>query len=214
MRAVGRAHGTGMPFARLPLRAAVVCAAGVVAVGGVGVLAGCESEATPPASSSPSATRSTPTGSATPSMSPSPSASPTVEIPAAARQKTDKGAEAFVRYFFDQVNVAWMGPEPGLLARLSDARCEFCAEVGKTSSELAKKGQRYKETPVSVDRFTRQGGAPANQVIFEATITQHPSRIVDAGGSVMKTEKAGEGKSRIGVIWSPDGWRLLGVEVA
>ena len=30
--------------------------------------------------------------------------SATVEVPAAAREKTEKGAEAFVRFFFDQVN--------------------------------------------------------------------------------------------------------------
>ena len=83
----------------------------VVLVAGVTVLSGCQSDATPPATPSPSVTVSS--ASPSPSVSsPSPSASPSVEIPAAARVKSEKGAEAFVRYFFDQVNAAWTDSEP------------------------------------------------------------------------------------------------------
>ena len=46
--------------------------------------------------------------------SPSPSVSASVEVPAAAREKTEKGAEAFVRFFFEQVNQAWTDPDPML----------------------------------------------------------------------------------------------------
>ena len=35
--------------------------------------------------------------------------SASVEVPAAAREKTEKGAEAFVRFFFDQVNAGLDG---------------------------------------------------------------------------------------------------------
>ncbi len=93
-----------MPSGRVR-RPAAVTLAGLVTV--AGVLAGCQSEGTPSATTSPSAsvTSASPSPSAS---SPSPSASASVDIPAAARVKSDKGAEAFVRYFFDQVNTAWM----------------------------------------------------------------------------------------------------------
>ncbi len=93
----------GMPSGRVR-RPAAVTLVGLAVV--VGVLAGCQSEETPPATTSPSAsvTSASPSASAS---SPSPSASASVDIPAAARVKSDKGAEAFVRYFFDQVNTAW-----------------------------------------------------------------------------------------------------------
>ena len=101
-----------MPSGRVRRPAAVTLAGVVGLVAVVGVLAGCESEATPPATTSPSAsvTSASPSPSAS---SPSPSASPSVDIPAAAREKSDKGAEAFVRYFFDQVNLAWTSAGPG-----------------------------------------------------------------------------------------------------
>ena len=78
-----------------------------------GLLAGCQSEATPPPTTSPSASATSATPSASPSSA-TPSPSPSADIPAAARVKSDKGAEAFTRYFFDQVNEAWndAGPRP------------------------------------------------------------------------------------------------------
>ena len=95
-----------MPAGRLRSRAAVVGLAGLLVASGV--LSGCDSEAATPGASSPAASVSSasPSPSAS-SPSPSASASPSVAIPAAARVKSDKGAEAFVRYFFDQVNAAW-----------------------------------------------------------------------------------------------------------
>ena len=44
-----------------------------------------------------------------------------MDIPAAAREKTEKGAEAFVRYFFDQVNARMDYARRRLIEALSDA---------------------------------------------------------------------------------------------
>ena len=119
----------GMPFARPPLAAAVALVGVLV---GAGVVAGCDSEAAPPATPSPSVTGTgTGTGgSPSPSMtSPSPSVSATVEVPAAAREQTEKGAEAFVRFFFDEVNQAWTKPASGLVAGQSESGCQFCLKT-------------------------------------------------------------------------------------
>jgi hypothetical protein len=177
------------------------------------VLSGCQSDATPPATTSPSA--SVTSASPSPSVSsPSPSASASVEVPAAARVKSEKGAEAFVRYFFDQVNAAWMRPDPVLLEPLSDPKCQFCNEVEKTSRQLAQDGHRYSDSPVSLSQLKREPGAPVDQVIFKTVITQHAANVVDGSGRVISTDQAGRGESRIGVRWTAGGWRMVGVEVA
>ncbi|HWO50714.1 MAG TPA: DUF6318 family protein [Ornithinibacter sp.] len=199
-----------MPSGRVT-RAAAVTLAGLVTV--PAVLAGCQSEGTPSATTSPSASLTSASPSASTS-SPAPSASASVDIPAAARVKSDKGAEAFVRYYFEQINAAWMRPEPGLIANLSDPKCEFCSQVEKTSVQLAKDGQRYRENPVSLGKLSGQTDAPANQVIFAGVITQHPASVVDSSGRVVSTDQAGRGKSRIGLKWTSSGWRMVGVEVA
>ena len=79
---------SGMPYAALALLVA-------------GTLGACESEEPPMASPSPTAST---TASPSPSAMPTPSASASSDIPAAAREKSEKGAEAFVRYFIEQVS--------------------------------------------------------------------------------------------------------------
>ncbi len=63
------------------------------------VLGGCQSEEPPPTSPSPTVSPST----ASPPASATPSPTPTEgEIPAAAREKSEKGAEAFARFYIEQ----------------------------------------------------------------------------------------------------------------
>ena len=96
-------RSTRMPFAGPSVAAAVALGAAVV-------LGGCQSEETPPTPSpTPSGTVSSASPSASGSGSPSPAESS--DVPAAAREKTEEGAEAFVTYFFDQVNRGWTTAE-------------------------------------------------------------------------------------------------------
>src|SRR5918993_149978 len=106
------------------------------------LLSGCQAEETPSAGPSPSASSGSPSASPA-STSPSPSASPSSEIPAAAREKSETGAEAFTRFFFDQVNVAWTEPRPGLIGSLSDPDCQFCAKTEDRAAELERAEERY-----------------------------------------------------------------------
>jgi hypothetical protein len=177
------------------------------------MLSGCQAEETPPAGASPSAGSGSASASPSPT-SPSPSASPSSAVPPAAREKSEAGAEAFVRYFFDQVNVAWTEPRPGLIASLSDPACEFCADVEQTSVDLAQQSERYNERAVSLGDVARRAGAPQDQYFFEVLVIQHAAEVVDQRGKVVRTDEAGQGASLVGVKWTQEGWRLLGVEVA
>ena len=176
----------------------------------VGVLAGCESSASPPATTSPSAAAS----SASPSplvTSPSPSASPSVEIPAAARVKSDKGAEAFVRYFFDQVNTAWTTANPELIAANSESGCKSCASLRDTAAELKAKKHKYASKPVTVKDTKSLAGAPAGQQFVEADLLQNRVDIVDASGRVVSTDKQDALLRTVGVIWKGDRWLIYDV---
>jgi Family of unknown function (DUF6318) len=200
-----------MPFARVPLPAAASLAVAVV-VGGAGVLGGCQSGAMPTASGSGTASTSATTGSPSPSSSPSPSTSPSVEIPAAAREKSDKGAEAFVRYFFDQVNVAWTTPRAGLIAAVSDGGCQFCSTTEGAADALTKARQKYLEDPVTVRGVDPLAGAPEGQKYLYVDMIQNRVDIVDADGKVVTTDKKKTLPSNVAVIWAKDSWRMLAVE--
>ena len=151
----------------------VSAAVGAVALGAAVVLGGCQSEETPPtASPTPSGTASSSSPSASGSTSPSPTASS--DVPAAAREKTEKGAEAFVSYFFDQSESA-LGPRPtpGLIESLQTPDASSCRSLAKTAADLEAKGQRY-VTPRSRSTAVRRslGTAAARTLLATSSSTQ------------------------------------------
>ncbi len=138
-------------------------------------LSGCQAEETPPGGAAPSAGSTSASATSSPT-SPSPSASPSTEVPAAAREKSEAGAEAFTRYFFEQVNVAWTEPRPGLIASLSDPDCEFCSTTEKAAAALQQANQRYESDPLNVLDLRLFSGAPEGQLYFFADLRQNQRR--------------------------------------
>ncbi len=189
---------SGMPLAALALLVA-------------GTLGACESEEPPMASPSPTAS---PTASPSPSAMPTPSASASSDIPAAAREKSEKGAEAFVRYFFDQVNAAWTTPRAGMISSLSEPVCDFCVKTEDTAVFLVKEGQRYASDPVSLRSLDALSGAPVDQRYFYCELTQNRSNIVEADGTVVTIDPHKDAAFNVAAKWDGHGWAMLGVENA
>jgi hypothetical protein len=126
--------------------------------------------------------------------------------------KSDKGAEAFVRYFFDQVNQAWMQPRAGLIASLSSSPCDFCTTTEQAAQALVKAGQRYRSKPVSVRGVDPLTGAPDGQVYLYVDMVQNRSDIVDSAGKVVTTDRRRAIPSNVAVLWSDGGWHMHAVE--
>ena len=60
-----------------------------------------------------------------------------MDIPAAAREKSDKGAEAFVRFFMQQAAAAWTIPDATLIEQQSDPdNCSACRDLAKVARSL------------------------------------------------------------------------------
>jgi hypothetical protein len=131
-----------------------------------------------------------------------------VQIPAAARAHTEAGAEAFVRFYMEQVNVAWTRPQPGLLPELSDEGCLACKGFEETAIDLTSKGRRYQRTPASFASIKAIDGAPRGRQLVHVTGTQHRVNIVNLSGSVVSTDP----EERIAVnamaVWKGEKWLL------
>lgn len=176
-----------------------------------GVLAGCDSSPDDPVTPTPSPSVSS--SSPSPSASPSPSVTESgPQIPAAAREKTDAGAEAFVKYFFDQFNVAWTKPEPGLIKSLSDPECQFCAKGEAAALDLATHDEKYAGQPVTIEKAEVFGGAPENQQFVQVRHVQNAVDIVDAKGAVVASDPKQKSTFFVTLRWSGGSWRLLEME--
>ncbi|HSO65606.1 MAG TPA: DUF6318 family protein [Ornithinibacter sp.] len=181
----------------------------VVAVAlGAAVLAGCQSEAPPTPSPSPSVTASSASPSASAPASPSPSASG--DLPAAAREKTEKGAEAFVAYFVQQSARAWTTPDASMIEVLSDPDCESCASLATTASELETKGHRSKADPITLVSVEILVGEDDRQNVA-AMIKQHEMDVIDQDGKVVDSDSAGDLQRTFLLYWKEGQWLVGGI---
>lgn len=175
-----------------------------LAVGAL-LTAGCATEA-PLASPSPSVTATSPSPTPTPSSSLS-----RPVVPEAATANTPAGAEAFIRYYFEVLNKAFMTPKSGLLPPLSDPGCQFCAATEKDVTELASLGQRYATAPLTIGKLEREE-APEGQEIFITQMMQSAATLVDSRGETVRTESAQKLPVRAAVSWNGKAWQVFEVE--
>lgn len=192
-------QGTPMTVSR---RVTMPYAAGLAAAV---ALAGCTaSTPAPPASSSPqptSATSSTsttaaPTTSARPSTTtstPPPSVDPVLaKIPKAARPETINGAEAFVRFYMEQVNAAFTKGTPAPLTGLDGPACKICAAFIDAAEQLRTDKQRHKGVSIEVTAASSNKFSDTTRTVL-VWVTQRSVPILDQRGATVDQTKAGKG---------------------
>ena len=149
--------------------------------------------------------RSAPTTSTT-----SPTTDP--NIPTAARAPTIAGAEAFVRYFYSQLNVAWSKPQAGLISSLSATTCKTCANFEREAAKSVAKNERVTGQSIvltSVD--TSDATNPAKLTVL-AIGYQPKAIVVDAKGKTVQTLQRERVRTVVTVQWGSGGWRLSEIQ--
>lgn len=150
-----------------------------------------------------SATTTTPSSSTT-TAGP---ATTTVQIPTAARAHTAAGAEAYLRFFMDQVSKAWTTPQTGLIRDLGLPDCLACRSFEATAANLVSKGYRYERRPSTTVSTTAVVDGTGQRV--HTVIQQHEVNIVDRQGNVVSTDRrrtfAGDAK----LVWEGGRWWLF-----
>jgi hypothetical protein len=131
-----------------------------------------------------------------------------VKLPPEATKHTEKGAEAFVKFYLDQVNASWMTPLAGVLLPLSDSGCISCKSFEKEAHDLVSKGHRYASAPATYTSFTAFGGAPEGRQYVRVLGTQNRVNIVDAKGNVVSTDPKKPIAVNAMTIWQGRRWLL------
>jgi hypothetical protein len=176
------------------------------------LLTGCGDDSKPDAPSS--STSTAPTTTSTPSVSPTATVSTKTDpnIPAAARAHTPAGAEAFVKYFHDQLNVAWGKPQAGLLTPLSLSSCKTCSTFENTAAKMVPKHERMLGDTVRIDS------------VAAGTIESNGDQTVIVSGAQLKTSVVSSGRkvrdipaNKLRVLattrWTTSGWRVSEIKV-
>lgn len=132
-------------------------------------------------------------------------------VPDAARAHTEAGAEAFVRFYIDQLNLAWTTPAMNLVSALSEPDCVSCATLEATTEQLVAKGQRYVSAPVSVRSAAAFGGAPSGQQLVHLVLQQHKVDVINAAGAIVTTDPPRDLNRNVVLKWRAEAWHVYAI---
>lgn len=180
------------------------------------LLAGCGGDSNPDASRSSTASSSPTTTSApTTSVSPTATVTPTIDpnIPAAARAQTPAGAEAFTKYFFERLNVAWTGPRAGILSPLCQASSKACAAYEKTAARLTKEGHRYDGNPLTMKFIGVLDATNPNKYDVLVNLVQERRREIDAAGKTIVTDKRKTFRVNVELAFTDRAWSVAKMQI-
>ncbi|MBP6996624.1 MAG: hypothetical protein KBB39_10850 [Phycicoccus sp.] len=143
---------------------------------------------------------------APPSVSVTPS--PSYSVPEAAAAHSPKGAAAFVRFYYTQLNAAYTQPSGVLLGPLGADSCEACTAYEELAASLVQQGQRVDTDPVEVVSLNVTSASTAETVVAEVQMRQAAANVVDATGAILNTQEAKEYQAVLEVVWQGDRWLL------
>jgi Family of unknown function (DUF6318) len=159
----------------------------------------------------PTSPSSTTTPAAT--VAPSPTPTPPV-LPEAAKQRTQAGAEAFLKYFFEVYNYSYATLDVGLLQSICLSTSKFCDSVTSNVTNYLSNNQRVVGGKIDV---TLVHAGPISKVqvsLVDSLINQAPAQTVAADGSRSQFTKSIKGALvKAALKWVDSAWIATGVEV-
>lgn len=158
------------------------------------------------------------TGSSKPQTLPTLTATPTssystAPVPSAAAAKTPQGAESFIRFFYEQLNLAFAASNPEAIRAYSNGECEVCARYEAALAASKKSGEYIRGASFDV----RDIAVPPLQAlgaIAEVTGRTPARAVVDAQGAVLRALKEeGSFHVQVAVKWLDGRWLVSGIRM-
>lgn len=200
----------GMTASHRSRTAALALAAALIAG-----LAGCNSDPEP--TSSTSTSTSTTSSTTTPSSSTSTSPSSTSangpvkpEMPAEAKKRSENGAAAFTKFYWELVNYAYTKPDDSALPPYALSGCKGCVQFQNGVENLMKNRRHYSGRLVDVEHalhvFT-----DGQLVRIMTSIIKTDAQLLDAEGGVVTTQEREQQDWGFDLQWDGDSWTIQGL---
>lgn len=185
-------------------------------------LSGCNSGGSPgPGGTSSPVAAETPTASTTPTPIPTPSAVykpadasgpaqnvPVPVLPEVAKTETKEGAEAFVRFWYENLSFGYETGDTRNVERISGPECVFCTGLRDGIAEAWSEGRWISGGKIEIPAVTatvEQGAEPyaVVQVIQSTIEIRNPD-----GTLLQKPTPATNSGSRAGLTFGSSGWMM------
>lgn len=173
--------------------------------------AACQGGSPTPLSSVAASASSSASVSPSTSSHPLPSPSPPYSAPPDAREQTEAGAIAFVRFYVEQVNRAWMTPDDTLIPPLVEPECQSCKAMQNNAKEYVALKHRHSTPAVEIVDLNAAPGAPDGQQFLEVKFHQLAASVVTEAGSVVSVKAENTFERRFLLTWKGDSWSVSGI---
>ena len=132
-------------------------------------------------------------------------------LPRLAKARSPQGADAFVHFFFEQLNFAFSSSSPETIRALSNSECETCATYEESLTDARSKGRRIEGDSFAVDTVA---AAPLQSLGTLVEVTGHvpARRVVNADGKVMQSLPTnGSFHFTVAVKWVSGHWLVSAI---
>jgi hypothetical protein len=165
-------------------------------------LAGCSDD-----SPEPKASASTTQATASPTLT-----GPVAPVlPEAAKAKTQAGAKAFVRYWFEAITFAMKTGETSEVDEVAHADCDSCTNLTRSIRSIYDEGQRNVGGGWNVLLINPAPGNSSPNYRFVVRVDQPVQRLVDSDGRTLNRDKKQSFIFLAGATWD-EGWKLYGLQ--
>lgn len=134
------------------------------------------------------------------------------EMPAAAEEQTEEGAEAFALHYIDMVNYTGISPEVGLLEPLSSDGCASCVNYEENVRSLAENDAANDGDAATVQQATATGSGESYLVLVE--LEQNSYNVVTRDGTVLDTYEHVPGVQFMLTLEPSDPWLVQEIQVS
>jgi hypothetical protein len=146
-----------------------------------------------------------------PSLSATASRAAPAPIPPQATPNTSLALDAFVRFYFQQLNVAFSTSDGSLVRRYSDPECGTCQNYAKaldTNPDHVIRGDSFSIIDVAALPVARDG------TLVEVFFNVPARELVDANGRVLEALPAAPNRHfTLNVLRTATGWSVRGIRL-
>jgi hypothetical protein len=137
-------------------------------------------------------------------------------LPAAAKEASERGARAFIGYYWALINYAQQTGDVSRLRALSAPTCAGCSAGITGVRRLYRSGGRLRggDYAVQIAQIGRLRGRDPSHVAFEALLdTRNEEQLIVHADGTQASQRAGAHRVAVIAFWLIDHWRLDAMEV-
>ncbi|WP_374929016.1 DUF6318 family protein [Kytococcus sedentarius] len=127
-------------------------------------------------------------------------------MPAAAKENSEEGAEAFARWYVETLSALFQSPQAGVIEEFSGPECGQCGTYEEAFSGLEEQGLRQVGPLAEIVGFRMTPAAKPSTVEAIVVIDQGPNQTVDANGKVSQSSDGTDGLGLRLNMHYEDGW--------